>query len=360
MSCKNPNGMILLNNLTATESAVLSNRKFKISNDKLVATKFFKLPDRFENHQEEIIKSLVPSFLVNKAELLQIPCGNCLACRLDYSKYWASRCFGESLYHENNYFITLTYDDDHLPKGVINNPSLIKSDLQKFIKALRNYGFKDVRYFACGEYGDNTHRPHYHVILYNVNLPDLTNFIPYFDDYGIKHYTTKVDENGDSLFYSDIIFNAWHRKGNIIIGRVTYKSCAYVARYVVKKSKGVTKDVYTKLGIESEFVLMSRRPGIGCQYILDHYESLKDNPSIYIPGQKPFLSGFGKYFTKIQKSIDYDKYLERKAYSIRNSIDNLELRSKISSRSINSQNKDELLQLEEKTKILKRSNLNLD
>lgn len=356
MSCKNPNGMIVVNNLDKYEVAQIKSRKFKINNDNNKAYKFLKLPDYYEKHVTDIINSVVPDNLIKKSEFLQIPCGQCLACRLDYSKNWATRCYGESLYHDNNYFITLTYDDDHVPYGSINNYTLKKEDFQKFIKALRNYGFKDLRYFGCGEYGDDTHRPHYHVILYNCFLPDLTQEIPYSNNGKIQKIS-KTDKDGDPFYYSEIIKNAWHGNGNIIIGRCTYHSCAYVARYVCKKAKGINKNIYDSLGIEPEFVLMSRRPGIGQQFIIDNYDKFKDNPAIFIPSESPFLSSFGKYFTKIQKKINLQDYENRKEDVKKFADKKLLYRSSINSRSLNSQNKDELEQLELKTKILKRSNI---
>lgn len=358
MSCKNPNGMIIVNNINNENALVMKAKKFKITNDKNKAYKFIKLPNYFEKHINEIINSLVPKDLINNSEFIQIPCGNCLSCRLDYSKYWATRCYGESLYSNNNYFITLTYDDDHVPYGTFHNQTLIKEDLQKFIKALRNYGFKDLRYFACGEYGDETKRPHYHVILFNCNLTDLTEEIPYSNN-GLIKKVQKTDQDGDSMYYSDIIMNAWHHKGNILIGRCTYKSCAYVARYVCKKSKGVSSNVYNSLGVIPEFVLMSRRPGIGQKFIIDNYEKFKDNPSLFIPGDNPFLSGIGKYFTKLQKNIDPKKYEERKIKSKEFAFNNLKYLSSLSSKSINDLNKDSLLELENKTKTLQRKNIKL-
>lgn len=361
MSCKKPSGMVLVNDLPKSifEYTGLIKNKFKITKDKNKAYKFFKLHDYYEKHVDEIISSLVPKHLISKAELIQIPCGNCLSCRLDYSKQWATRCYGESLYSENNYFITLTYDDEHLPKGSLNNPTLVKEHFQKFIKSLRNYGFEGLRYFGCGEYGDNTHRPHLHIILFNCPLTDLTENLPYINNDGSKSFIKKCDENGDPYYYSEIIANAWKYKGQILIGRCTYKSCAYVARYVVKKSKGVNSSVYKSLGIVPEFVLMSKKPGIGEKFILDNYEKFKDNPALFIPSQNPFLSPIGKYFSKIQKKIDVVSYEERRNQAKDIVYQDLAYKASLSPKSLSSRNLDELNQLEEKTKILKRVNIDI-
>ena len=83
---------------------------------------------------------------------LEVPCGQCIGCRLDRSRDWALRCIHEAQLHEDNSYITLTYDDDNLPA----NASLDKSDFQKFMKRLRkSLGDKKVRFFHCGEYGEN-------------------------------------------------------------------------------------------------------------------------------------------------------------------------------------------------------------
>ena len=91
--------------------------------------------------------------------LITIPCGVCLSCRLNRARDWANRCVLEASLRSENAFVTLTYDDSHLPS------SLVKAHLQAFIKKLRNDGHS-IRYFGCGERGSLNGRPHYHVILF--------------------------------------------------------------------------------------------------------------------------------------------------------------------------------------------------
>ena len=117
-------------------------------------------------------------------EYISIPCGHCIGCRLKYSRIWADRCMVEASYHEDNVFLTLTYDNDHLPKPLDYitdtgerkvspvNP-LEKRELQLFIKRLRKkFPEQRIRYFACGEYGGKTMRPHYHLILFGKVIGD--------------------------------------------------------------------------------------------------------------------------------------------------------------------------------------------
>lgn len=109
----------------------------------------------------------------------EIPCGKCVECRLNYSRQWADRCMFELEDYKPSeaWFVTLTYDDDHIMDigSDIFAGTLLKSDLQLFFKSLRRqikyHGFGNgVRFYACGEYGTTTFRPHYHIILYGLDL----------------------------------------------------------------------------------------------------------------------------------------------------------------------------------------------
>ena len=109
-------------------------------------------------------------FSVDRAKYpdgLDVPCGKCMACRMTRRKEWSLRMLHELKYHNDASFVTLTYDDNHVP----DCQSLVKADLQKFFKRLRKLiAPRKIRYFACGEYGRRTGRPHYHAILYNSGL----------------------------------------------------------------------------------------------------------------------------------------------------------------------------------------------
>nr|DAH91916.1 MAG TPA: Replication associated protein [Microviridae sp.] len=221
---------------------------------------------------------------------LSIPCGQCIGCRLEKSRQWAIRCILESQLYQNSYFLTLTYNDEYLPK----TGSLVPEDLQKFLKRLRRYieyhGFdKKIRFFACGEYGDHFSRPHYHAIIYNLDIPDLKRFSTSF--------------SGDTYYTSEIINQIW-KKGYVIIGQVTFESCAYVARYVTKKITGSQADSYYQ-GRQPEFVRMSRRPGIGSAW-LDQYKS-DVYPHDYIVIRDGIKVKPPKYFDKLFEAIAPDE-----------------------------------------------------
>lgn len=189
---------------------------------------------------------------------LDLPCGQCIGCRLERSRQWAMRCMHEASLYEHNAFITLTYDQDNLPPS----GSLIKRDFQLFMKKFRKELDDDaielskklgiqvtadkIRYFHCGEYGENLGRPHYHACIFNYDFPDKKLW--------------KKQESGD-LYVSEKLNNIWG-KGYCIVGAVTFDSAAYVARYICKKITGASSgDHYS--GKLPEYTTMSRRPGIG-------------------------------------------------------------------------------------------------
>jgi hypothetical protein len=155
-----------------------------------------------------------------EADTNYVPCGQCISCLIDKSKEWATRGFHESQMHLDNCFITLTYNDDNLP----TNGTLVKEDLSKFIRALRDkIRPKRVKFLAAGEYGSekNSHRPHYHAIIFGWTPGDKEYFFS--------------NEFGDPVYTSETISKLWKRKGFITVSPVNYRTCAYVARYTTKK-----------------------------------------------------------------------------------------------------------------------------
>ena len=206
------------------------------------------------------------------AGCIEVPCGNCISCRLEYSRVWANRCYLESLTHPFNWFITLTYDDAHLVYGSKGFPTLEKDALSSFMRKLRDKLGHDVkcRFFGCGEYGDTTMRPHYHLILFGPALQDLTIDIP---DYskpmlpsGKYPIYRRKNKNCDYVFYSDTIYQCW-QKGKIEVEECSWNTAAYVSRYVIKKQKGTGAEIYDRLGLVPEFLRMSNRPGIGADWL---------------------------------------------------------------------------------------------
>ena len=217
----------------------------------------------------------LPNLLHNGAIL--IPCGQCTGCRLDRSREWADRMMLELQTAKKAIFLTLTYDDAHVPKTIgyipIGNEgevefeeyfTLKKKDLQDFLKRFRErkeFNDKRIRFYGCGEYGSEkyTCRPHYHLIIFGVGLDDIND----------KKFF-RVSPKGDQYWVSDLIADIW-QNGQIILTNVSWETCAYVARYVMKKLKGVDSQYYIYTNRVPEFSVMSLKPGIG-------YEYLKENP----------------------------------------------------------------------------------
>ena len=207
------------------------------------------------------------------------PCKKCWACRLNYSAEWATRIMHECEKTPNmNYFVTLTYDNEHVPildrlvykdndgKEQVRfndgtfRPSLDKEDARRFINSLRKYlertyNHHGLKFYMCGEYGGQRSRPHLHYILMNCPL-DPKQF-----------YDVHQDENGKFHYKQKEIEKQW-KKGMIDVAEVEWADAAYVARYGTKLFlNGGTEEDYAKLGMVKEFTRCSRNPGIGLDYV---------------------------------------------------------------------------------------------
>lgn len=178
-----------------------------------------------------------------------IPCGRCIGCRLERSRQWALRCVHEAKMHEESCFVTLTYDDEHLPK----DGSLCRKHVQDFMKRLRRRLDRKVRVFYAGEYGDQLSRPHYHLCLFGIDFDDKVFWKSFM---------------GHSYYVSYFLADVW-QKGFCVIGDLTFESAAYVARYCTKKITGPLADEHYQ-GRVPEFCGMSLKPGIGATW-LDKY-----------------------------------------------------------------------------------------
>lgn len=215
--------------------------------------------------------------LYGKENVFSVPCGHCLECRLQHASEWSVRCYLESLEYETNLFITLTYAYD--------KKTLSKRDLQLFIKRLRDK-FPNIRYFACGEYGETTHRPHYHVLLFNCDSISFTS-------------TGKRSLSG-YYFKSPVIENAWSH-GLVDIGEVSRESIGYVARYTQKKVDQINVD-------KDEFIIMSK--GIGLSWYEKHKDLLWSYDCIIAPGLKH--AKVPRYFYKKMQIEDPVRFEELK------------------------------------------------
>ncbi len=264
----------------------------------------------------------------NAYEKMEVACGQCLGCRLDYRRMWGMRIVHEAAMWEHkggNCFITLTYDDENVP----DDWSLDRAHWRNFMKRLRKrFDPQKIRFFAAGEYGVKckhgidvakvgcplckTGRPHFHACLFNCWFDDLEI---YQTDGGIDRYTSNT--------LSDI----WG-KGFVDVGELNYGSACYTAGYVVKKVKGMKADDHYMTvdmdgeitWIQPEFVVMSRgnasRKGQRCGIGAGWYEKFKDDvfPSdeVPIPGVG-VKKGVPRYYSDILKDENPEMYEKMKA-----------------------------------------------
>lgn len=239
-------------------------------------------------------------------ELLRIPCGSCVGCRLAYSKDWANRCVCESLNYDksSNWFLTLTYDDENVPVSKKGALTLLPNEITSYMKNLRRqaeywYNIKGIRFFACGEYGSKTLRPHYHILVFNCPVP-RGNIVGH-------------NKIGDPFFDTELFKDTWN-KGHSVVGEFNYLTAAYTARYILKKQKQTESLVYSDLGIKPEFTRMSLKPGIGVDYFMKNYDSIYENDEIILPpvNGKANVSKPPKIFDRKYKDIDIQRYTEVK------------------------------------------------
>lgn len=195
----------------------------------------------------------------------------------------------EASLHDASCFLTLTYSDEALPVS----GSLNKKHFQDFMKRLRKArpGSR-IRYFHCGEYGETTHRPHYHALLFGEDFARSRRPSP---------------TQGNQLWRSEELDRLWGH-GHCSIGAVSFQSAAYVARYVMKKVTGEAAEAhYRRIDPETgevhellpEYITMSLKPGIGQEWF-DRFGTTDVFPQDFIA-----LKGGGK--AKVPRY--YDKQL---------------------------------------------------
>ena len=208
---------------------------------------------------------------VNKFSDACRPCGQCLACRINKRRIWSHRIVLESQYHPYNSFLTLTYDDDHIPKEFSHpktgeifaagsvNPEHHRLFINRFRTAYKRKTGEEIRFYAIGEYGEKTMRPHYHYALFNYP-PCMSN----------GHFWTGNKFNPCRCPSCSFISDHWGQ-GHIFLGSLTLDSANYVAGYVTKKltsnSTAFQRDILQ--GRHPEFPRMSRNPGIGSSAVND-------------------------------------------------------------------------------------------
>lgn len=229
-------------------------------------------------------------------QVLKIPCEKCALCRYKNCGEWAVRCWLESTLYDHNFFYTLTYDSDNIPKNGVS-----KKELSKFMHDLRqhfqrNHKHVGIRFFGCGGYGIKHKRPHYHVLVFNC---------PYFGDENSYRPTHETIEDDTTQHYvllrSTTLDNIWG-KGICTIGLISPYSAFYVARHALSQ-------IYSLLpkDVNPPFINMSRNKGIGADYVYKNLEQLINDDSIHLPNGKS--ARLPHYFEKlIKQSIGCERY----------------------------------------------------
>lgn len=256
------------------------------------------------------------------ARSLLLPCGQCVGCRLERSRQWAVRVMHEASLYDCNVFVTLTYSDECVPRDL----SLRYRDFQLFMKRLRKQRGA-VRFYMCGEYGENFGRPHYHACLFNLDFPDKLHF---------------RKTAAGNLYTSAALSELWPY-GFSLIGSVTFESAAYVARYCMAKVTGEHADAwYSVVDLQTgelskrvaEFNHMSTRPGIGAPWFARFSADCYPRGDCVVNGRRVRPP---RYYDKLYEREDgegmelvkYKRYLRGLQVSADSSIERLAVKEQV-------------------------------
>lgn len=314
----------------------------------------FKTGNLTENGKDEI---KIRGPLRSRADLREKPlgpdeiilsCGHCLGCRLNYSRSWADRMILELDHSKKAVFVTLTYNDEHVPHTYIDYTgevlesddgakTLRKRDLQLFFKRLRRkFPNKEIRFYAAGEYGNwngsfnNSFRPHYHAIIFGLGLDDFHDLIVVKTN-KLKQpiYTCRELREAWSIYYKSLDF--YDPIGFVSVGDVSWETCAYVARYTMKKSFGSGHEFLSDLfDCEKEFCNMSRSYGIGMYYPLEHPDMYQYSV-LHVAGCPNDINIPRQLVDFLDKEYLYKGSLEKNLPPVLNPLYNPDLLAKIKS-----------------------------
>ena len=253
-----------------------------------------------------------------------VRCGTCAGCQMDRRREWAIRCHHEAQLHEENAFITLTFDEDNLPE----DNSLNKKHFQDFMKRLRGkYCYtkdyskskkgrtisngRQIRYFHCGEYGPENGRPHYHALLFGFQFRDLILY---------------TQQDGYDIYISEELSTLWGQ-GFATTTDVNFKSASYVAGYVTQKLQDEENAKWEGLDLETgeiyylqpPYITMSLKPGIGSKWFQKYSKDCFPKDYITVDGSKLAVPSYynGKY-----EEQDPDTYQAVKVERLQRALEN--------------------------------------
>lgn len=214
---------------------------------------------------------------------MTIPCNMCLDCRLKKTREWGIRLYHESQFYDDSMFLTLTYDDEHLPSPLTLYPRHITLFLKKLRKMIQTKHAKKIRFYQCGEYGEKNHRPHHHAIIFGY-WPEDAKFHKMVRD---KKY-----------FKSDTVDKIWGH-GYAHFSYVTPSNARYVSGYVHKKVVGAKASLHYESVDPATGQIYQRKPeyatmslgdndgsrGIGYRWFIKYHEYLYAHDHVIIDGK---------------------------------------------------------------------------
>lgn len=207
---------------------------------------------------------------------IELPCGQCIGCRMRRATDWSLRCMHEATLWKENCFVTLTYGRDCVPA----NGSLEHRDFQLFMKRLRRRFVLPVRFYMCGEYGPVNGRPHYHACLFNV-------------DFRSDRVQAGKSASGMVYYDSALLRELWSH-GKVSVQDLSRETAGYCARYIMKKVLGPHSerayDVVSEDGVvirrKPEYAAMSLKPGIGSRWFEKYWQDVFPLDAVVSEGRK--------------------------------------------------------------------------
>lgn len=233
-------------------------------------------------------KCLHPMYLASVES--KVPCGWCVNCRQNKRQSWVYRLQAEAKEYPLSLFVTLTYDDEHLPIVRIgsdlfqtNVAVVSKRDVQLFMKRLRKkYEDYKMRYFVTSEYGAKNGRPHYHMILFGFP------------------FTGKMA--------GDLLAECW-QNGFVQAHSLTIKEIAYVCKYMYEKS--MCPEILRDEKKYKPFMLCSRNPGIGFGFMkADIIEFYRRHPRDYVRAWAGHKMAMPRYYADKLYDDDMKAFLK--------------------------------------------------
>lgn len=265
---------------------------------------------------------------------VQVPCGQCIGCRLARASRMGIRCMHEASLYAVNQFCTMTYSPENLPAFGRLEPR----HLELFNKRLRRaHEDRRLRFYACGEYGERLARPHYHALYFNLPLQDLTYW--------------KKSASGSPIYRSEKLEKIWGL-GECFVGEVTFKSAAYCARYCIDVVNGDERDSYYAINdpqtgrqlVDSEtgeimsmtrqFARMSTHPGIGAGWLEKYKEQTYAWDYVIVNGSKVAVPDYydrliARERPEFMESLKLDRALRAELHAADNTPERLVAREAV-------------------------------